>query len=352
MHYLNLQNHKLILCLPFYEFVFKGKKILITGGTGSLGTALTAKLLEADVDTIRIYSRDELKQIQMQEKFTDPRLRFLIGDVRDENRLSRALEDIDIVIHAAALKHVPVAEYNPFEAVKTNVHGSQNLIETCLNNDVKTVLAIGTDKAVAPFNTYGATKLLMERLFVSANYYKGSHDIKFTCVRYGNVLGSRGSIVPTLINQIQSGKKLTITDPTMTRFNITMDQALQLIFRALSNSRGGDVFIPKLKAYTVSDMRDAILELLKSKSETEIISVRPGEKYHETLISKDETRNTYENNDDYIILEQQNSEQYLKKLSNIQKSNLSDQYSSDKVPLLSIDELKTILLEQKLIPAI
>lgn len=330
----------------------KGKKILITGGTGSLGTALTKKLLEAGADTVRIYSRDELKQIQMQEKFTDSRLRFLIGDVRDESRLSRALEDIDIVIHAAALKHVPVAEYNPFEAVKTNVYGSQNLIETCLNNNVKTVLAIGTDKAVAPFNTYGATKLLMERLFVSANYYKGSHDVKFTCVRYGNVLGSRGSLVPTLINQIQSGKKITITDPSMTRFNITMNQALQLIFRALNNSQGGDVFIPKLKAYKVSDIRDAVLELLKSKNETEIISVRPGEKYHETLISKDETRNTYENNNDYVILEQQNSTQYLNKQTNIQKSALNDQYSSDKVPLLNMDELKQILLDQNLVPVV
>ena len=328
----------------------KGKKILITGGTGSLGTALTTKLLEAGADTIRIYSRDELKQNQMKEKFTDTRLRFLIGDVRDENRLSRALENIDIVIHAAALKHVPVAEYNPFEAVKTNVYGSQNLIETCLDNNVKTVLAIGTDKAVAPFNTYGATKLLMERLFVSANYYKGSHDIKFTCVRYGNVLGSRGSLVPTLINQIQSGKKITITDPSMTRFNITMDQALQLIFRALNNSQGGEIFVPKLKAYKVSDMKDAVLELLKSKNETEIISVRPGEKYHETLISKDETRNTYENNDDYIILEQQTDKQYLNKRTNVQKSTINNQYSSDLVPLFTIDELKQILLDQKLVP--
>jgi len=324
--------------------------VLITGGTGSLGTALTKKLLETEVDTIRIFSRDELKQTEMREKFTDRRLRFLIGDIRDENRLSRALEDIDIVIHAAALKHVPVAEYNPFEAVKTNVYGAQNVIEACFNKNVKTVLAIGTDKAVAPFNTYGATKLLMERLFVSANYYKGDHNIKFMCVRYGNVLGSRGSIIPTLVNQIKNGKKITITDPNMTRFNITMEQALQLIFRALTNSHGGEVFVPKLQAYKVVDIKDAVLELLRSNAATEIISVRPGEKYHETLISKDETRNTYENEDDYIILEQQTKDEYLSNKPDVKKSNLSEQYSSDRVPLLSVDEIKKILLEQKLLP--
>jgi len=338
------------LCHLATNFVFKGKKVLIIGGTGSLGTALTRKLLDTEVDTIRIFSRDELKQIEMREKFTDKRLRFLIGDVRDVNRLSRALEDIDIVIHAAALKHVPVAEYNPFEAVKTNVYGAQNVIEACFNKNVKTVLAIGTDKAVAPFNTYGATKLLMERLFVSANYYKGDHDIKFMCVRYGNVLGSRGSIIPTLVNQIKNGKKITITDPNMTRFNITMDQALQLIFRALTNSNGGEVFVPKLQAYKVADIKDAVLELLHSNAATEIISVRPGEKYHETLISKDETRNTYENEDDYIILEQQTKDEYLSNKTDVKKSNLKDQYSSDKVPLLSVDEIKKILLEQKLLP--
>jgi len=330
--------------------LFKGKKILITGGTGSLGTALTKKLLETDVEVIRIYSRDELKQTQMQSKFTDSRLRFLIGDIRDEQRLSRALENIDTVIHAAALKHVPVAEYNPFEAVKTNVYGSQNLIETCLNNNVKTVIAIGTDKAVAPFNTYGATKFLMERLFVSANYYKGNRDIKFVCVRYGNVLGSRGSIVPTFVNQIRNGKKITITDPSMTRFNITMDQAIELIFRALNNSQGGEVFVPKLKAYKVSDIKDAILELLKGNNETEIISARSGEKFHETLISKDETRNTFENNDDYVILEHQIQDKYLKNKPDVKKSIINDQYSSDKVSLLTIDEIKNILINEKLIP--
>jgi len=244
--------------------LFDGKKILITGGTGSLGKALTKRILNSEVETIRIYSRDELKQSEMQAEYKDSRLRFLIGDVRDKNRLYRALEDIDIVIHAAALKQVPAVEYNPFEAVKTNVYGAQNLIEACLDKGVKTALAVGTDKAVSPFNTYGATKLLMERLFISANYYKGNRDINFICVRYGNVLGSRGSIVPTLTNQIQNHKKITITDPEMTRFNITMGEAIDLIMRALGGI-GGEVFIPKLKAYKTGVMKDAIMELLYSK---------------------------------------------------------------------------------------
>ena len=187
-----------IITKKVYHTLFDGKTILITGGTGSLGNALTEKLLQTDVSTIKIFSRDALKQSQMREKFDDNRLRFLIGDIRDKERLSRALENINIVIHAAALKQVPAVEYNPFEAVKTNVYGAQNLIEACLDKGVELALAIGTDKAVSPFNTYGTTKLLMERLFISANYYKGYHKIKFLGVRYGNVLGSRGSIVPTL----------------------------------------------------------------------------------------------------------------------------------------------------------
>lgn len=328
--------------------MFDGKKILITGGTGSLGTALTKKLLTTDVDTIRIFSRDEWKQVQMKAQFTDERLRFFIGDVRDKERLSRALEDVDIVIHAAALKHVPVAEYNPFEVVKTNVYGTQNLIDGCLENEIEIALAVGTDKAVSPLNTYGATKLLMERLFVSANYYKGNHNIRFICVRYGNVLGSRGSLVPTIVDQIRAGKKITITNPEMTRFNITMNEALGLILRALQKGVGGDIFVPKLKAYKVRDMKDAVLELLKSKNETELISLRPGEKFHESLIIRDEIRNTYENNEDYVIFEKQAQEHSL--LPEFKQSNLKDQYSSDKVELLTKEELQQILIREKLVP--
>jgi len=329
--------------------MFDGKKVLITGGTGSLGTALTTKLLQTNVETIRIFSRDELKQSQMQLEFKDKRLRYLIGDVRDKERLFRALEDIDIVIHAAALKQMPVAEYNPFEAVKTNVIGSQNLIETCLDNDVETVLAVGTDKAVSPVNTYGATKLLMERLFVSANFYKGNHKTKFLCVRYGNVLGSRGSIVPIFVNQIKSGKKITITDPSMTRFTITMEQALELIFRALQNGNGGEIVIPKLNAYRVGDIKDAILDLMKSSIETEIISIRAGEKIHESLVGNDELRNTFERDGDYVVIDKQlyDLEDFNKK--DLVQTNLKHQYSSDKVDILSVDKLKALLTNEKLI---
>ena len=327
--------------------MFDGKKILITGGTGSLGKALTKRILNSEVETIRIYSRDELKQSEMQVEYRDSRLRFLIGDVRDKNRLYRALEDIDIVIHAAALKQVPAVEYNPFEAVKTNVYGAQNLIEACLDKGVKTALAVGTDKAVSPFNTYGATKLLMERLFISANYYKGNRDINFVCVRYGNVLGSRGSIVPTLTNQIQNHKKITITDPEMTRFNITMGEAIDLILRALGGI-GGEVFIPKLKAYKTGVMKDAIMELLDAKNEIERIPVRPGEKYHESLISKDEIRNAYETHEDYILFDEQTQHHKIENGNTIRKANLEDRYSSDKVELLTKEEIKEMLIKEKL----
>ena len=329
--------------------MFDGKKVLITGGTGSLGTALTKKLLKTNVDTIRIFSRDEWKQVQMQSEINDDRLRYFIGDVRDKERLSRALEDVDIVIHAAALKQMPVAEYNPFEAVKTNIIGTQNLIEACLDNNVEFVLAIGTDKAVSPVNTYGATKLVMERLFVSANFYKGNHRTKFLCVRYGNVLGSRGSIVPIFVNQIKLGKKVTITDPSMTRFTITMDEALELIFRALKNGNGGEVFVPKLNAYRVGDIKDAILDLLNSSKETEIISIRPGEKIHESLINNDELRNTFEKNEDYIIIHKQVQDSSYLDNNNMIRTKLDHQYSSDKVNLLTIDKLKELLVSEKLI---
>lgn len=332
------------------NLMFDGKNILITGGTGSLGQALTEKLLETNAEKIRIYSRDESKQVEMQQKYTDERLRFFIGDVRDRERLNRAIENVDIVIHAAALKHVPVAEYNPFEAVKTNVYGSQNVIESCLDNGVKIVLAIGTDKAAAPFNTYGATKLLMERLFISANFYKGKHETNFFCVRYGNVLGSRGSIVPKIVNQVQMKKKITITDPNMTRFTITMNQALDLIFRSVENGRGGELFVPKLKAYKTGDLKDAILELLDAKVVAEQIPVRPGEKFHESLISKDEMRSVYESEEDYIIFENQTQNYDFSKIKGIKKSELTDEYSSDKVEIFSKNELKEILLKENLIP--
>jgi len=329
--------------------LFEGKKILITGGTGSLGTALTKRILNTNAETIRIYSRDEWKQTKMQSEIHDKRLRFLIGDVRDKDRVYRAMEDIDVIFHTAALKHVPVAEYNPFEFVKTNVYGTQNVIDACLDNNVEIAVGIGTDKASAPINTYGATKLLMERLFVGANFYKGNHKIKFICLRYGNVLGSRGSILPKFIEQIKTGQKITITDPSMTRFNITMNDALDLVLRAAKNGRGGEIFVPKLKAFTVGDMKDAIIELMNENASTENIPIRAGEKYHETLISKDEIRNTYETVKDYIINNVEVENIIPKHKIPYKKTELKNEYSSDTVQLLSKKELKKIILQENLI---
>ncbi|HVZ62345.1 MAG TPA: polysaccharide biosynthesis protein [Candidatus Nitrosotalea sp.] len=326
--------------------MLKDKKVLITGGTGSLGTALTKRLLETDVETIRIFSRDEWKQTRMQTEFDDARLRFLIGDVRDKDRLHRAMEDIDIVFHAAALKHVPIAEYNPFEAVKTNVYGSQNVIEGCFDNDVELAIAVGTDKSVSPLNTYGATKLVMERLFVSANFYKGNHKTKFVCVRYGNVLGSRGSILPKFLDLISNNKSITITDPKMTRFNITMNQAVDLIFRALKNGKGGEVFIPKLKAYSVGTLTEAILELVAKKIDVKRIPKRPREKYHEVMISEEEIDDTYETKYDYII-----QSEGIEKIVNTsklpyKKAKLNGPYASNGVELLTKEELKKIIIQE------
>ena len=331
--------------------MFKGKKILITGGTGSLGKALTKRLLELDAEIVRIYSRNENKQITMQSELNDDRLRFLIGDVRDLPRLIRAVEDIDIVFHAAALKHVPVVEYNPFEAIKTNVLGSQNVIDACLHENVENAICVGTDKAVSPLNTYGATKLLMEKLFVTAgiNTDPEKHKTKFVATRYGNVLASSGSVIPHFLNQIKENKKLTITDPAMTRFNITMNQALNFIIRSYQKGKGGEVFAPKLKAYRLGDLKNAIIDLVKKDVQSEIISVRPGEKYHESLINEHELRLTFETKEDYVLFDETVSQLELDQNQNFTKSDLKQDYSSDKVKLLTIDELKQELLQHKVV---
>jgi len=325
--------------------VFEGKKILITGGTGSLGNALTSRLLNYDVDTIRIFSRNENKQITMESKFNDDRLRFLLGDVRDYPRLVRAMEDIDIVFHAAALKHVPVIEYNPFEAIKTNVIGSQNVIDACLKENVEKAVGIGTDKAVSPLNTYGATKLLMEKLFVTASNYlqKDRHRTKFFALRYGNVLGSSGSVIPKFIKQIKNKEKITITDPNMTRFSLTMDEALNLILTSTFSSRGSEVFIPKLRAYSIIDLKKAVTELTQDPGEI-VTSIRPGEKLHETLINSDEIPYTWEFENNYVIFNPLKTESQIKSYyPGIKKTELSNSYSSNSVDKISVDELKKII---------
>ena len=331
--------------------MFENKKILITGGTGSLGRALTKRLLAEKVDVIRIFSRNENKQVTMQSEFNDDRLRFLIGDVRDLPRLQRALEGIDIVFHAAALKHVPIIEYNPFEAINTNVIGSRNVIEACLSENVDRVVGVGTDKAVSPLNTYGATKLLMEKLFTTASNYldKDKHKTKFISLRYGNVLGSSGSVIPKFIQQIKSNQKITITDPKMTRFSITMDEALDFILESTISGKGSEVFIPKLRAYKIDDVKVALQELIDNTGE-EKIPVRQGEKFHETLINTDEMRTTLESESKYMILQKEISDQEIdEEYPGFRRITLTKPYSSDVVEKIPINDLKDILSKSELL---
>lgn len=330
--------------------MFENKIVLITGGTGSLGRALTEKLLKLDVAAIRIYSRHEWEQIQMERQLKDRRLRFLIGDVRDKDRLKRAVEGVDIVFHAAALKQIPSIEYNPFEAVKTNVYGSQNVIDICMDEEVEKVIAISSDKACSPLNTYGATKLLMEKLVVAANFYKGKRKTVFSCVRYGNVLGSKGSVIPVWKRQIKDGI-ITITDQSMTRFNIIMREALEFVLLATSIARGAEVFVPKLKAYIVEDLADAFIEVCGQRVKKRVVGLRAGEKMHESLLNKEEMMNIFETPRFYILTP---SSWLLKKFMvsdwngnlKIEKTNRSEQYTSETAPKLSRKELKKMLVEE------
>tara|TARA_Y100000768_G_C23950369_1_gene669843 strand:- start:588 stop:1586 length:999 start_codon:yes stop_codon:yes gene_type:complete len=279
------------------------KTILVTGGTGSFGKKFIETLLsKVKPKKIIVYSRDELKQYEMQQKYSDEKnIRYFLGDVRDMNRLQMAMEGVDIVVHAAALKQVPAAEYNPFEAVKTNIIGAQNVIDAALSKSVNKVIALSTDKAAAPINLYGATKLTSDKLFVAANNYKGWNDIKFSVVRYGNVMGSRGSVIPYFLNQITKGF-LTITDERMTRFNITLDEGVSFVIKCLEMMWGGEIFVPKIPSYKILDVADAVAPKIKKK----IIGIRPGEKLHEEMITIDDARNTVEFDDYYAILPSSN----------------------------------------------
>ncbi len=279
--------------------VFKDQNILVTGGTGSFGKKFVETILrEHKPAKVVILSRDELKQHEMRiAGYDDPRLRYFIGDVRDLPRLKRAFKGIDIVVHAAALKQVPACEYNPIEAIATNIDGARNVIDAALDCGVKKVLALSTDKATAPVNLYGATKLVSEKLFVQANSYSGSVGTTFSCVRYGNVVGSRGSVVPLFQEQRKSGK-ITVTDSRMTRFWITLDQGVRFVLANIERMKGGEVFIPKLPSMRMLDLGKA----LAPECEVENIGIRPGEKLHECLISEDEARQAVDLGDCYAIL--------------------------------------------------
>ena len=280
----------------------ENKSILITGGTGSLGKALTEDILTKypNVKKLVIYSRDEQKQFQMAQEFPVfkyPQIRFLIGDVRDEERLKRAFKDIDFVIHAAAMKHVHIAEYNPDECVKTNIHGAQNVINACLETGVERVVALSTDKACAPINLYGATKLASDKLFVAANNITGWNPIRFSVVRYGNVMGSNGSVIPFFINKKKDGV-LPITEPSMTRFNISLQGGVDMVMHALEYAWGGEIFVPKIPSYKIMDVAKAV----GPECEHKVVGIRPGEKVHEEMITSSDSFTTYDLGKYYTIL--------------------------------------------------
>ncbi|MBU5638262.1 UDP-N-acetylglucosamine 4,6-dehydratase (inverting) [Geomonas sp. Red69] len=282
--------------------MLKNRSILVTGGTGSFGKKFVETILTAypEIERVVVYSRDELKQFEMAQQFSHDKykqIRYFIGDVRDRERLSKAMEGIDIVIHAAALKQVPACEYNPFEAIKTNIHGAQNVIEAAIERGVKQVVALSTDKAAAPINLYGATKLCSDKLFVAANNFKGKHDIKFSVVRYGNVMGSRGSVIPFFMNKRSSGV-LPITDERMTRFNITLEDGVKLVLYALENMWGGEIFVPKIPSYRINDIAEAIAPNCKR----EVVGIRPGEKLHEEMITMTDAISTVEFEKYFVIL--------------------------------------------------
>lgn len=319
---------------------FDGKTILITGGTGSFGKACTGILLkEHNPHSIRIYSRGELLQWEMQKQFHDGRIRYFVGDVLDKERLHRAFNDVDILIHAAALKQVPACEYNPIEAVKTNIDGARNIINCALDNDVQRVLALSTDKAVHPINLYGATKMVAEKLFVQGNNYAGSRDIRFSCVRYGNVVGSRGSVIPLFLEQKKSGE-ITITDERMTRFWITLDQGVHLVLTAIEKMTGGEIFIPKIQSMKVIDLARAIAPEARIK----IIGIRPGEKIHEVLITEDEARHTVDVGDYFVIEPELHFWKENNQTINGKRIPEDFYYSSDtNKSWLTIEELKKIV---------
>lgn len=277
------------------------QSILITGGTGSFGKAFVRTVLDhcPKIKRLVVYSRDELKQFEMAQEFPAdkyPALRFFIGDVRDKERLYRAMEGIDTVVHAAALKQVPAAEYNPFEFIKTNVIGAQNVIDACLDNQVKRVVALSTDKAAAPINLYGATKLCSDKLFIAANNFKGTRDLRFSVVRYGNVVGSRGSVFPFFLEKAKN-KVLPITHPDMTRFSISLDDGVEMVLWALEKAVGGEIFVPKIPSYKILDVASAI----GPNCELKHVGIRPGEKLHEEMITSSDSPNTFDIGEYFVI---------------------------------------------------
>ena len=331
------------------ENIFKNKNIIVTGGTGSIGSEIVRRVLEYNPKVVRILSRDESKQFELEQEIgKHENVRFLIGDVRDKDRLDRAFEDIDIVFHAAAMKHVPACEFNPFEAVKTNVAGTQNVIDAALENEVEKVIAISTDKAASPINTMGATKLLAEKLIIDANFYKGHRKTVFSCVRFGNVMGSRGSVIPLFEKQIKSGGPVTVTDPEMTRFMMTIPQAVDLVFKATKMTHGGEIFIFKMPVVKLGNLTQVMIEHLApiyghkpEAIQIDIIGIRNGEKMYEHLMNEEEARYAYETEDMFIVVPQSS---FLEYVLQIAKKAEPIMYTSDgTMSQMNIEEIKHLL---------
>jgi UDP-N-acetylglucosamine 4,6-dehydratase/5-epimerase len=325
-----------------------GKSILITGGTGSFGKEFTKYVLNKwpSVKRLVIYSRDEQKQFNMGHEFPAskyPMIRFFIGDVRDYERLKRACHDIDYVIHAAAMKHVPIAEYNPDECVKTNIGGAENVIRAVLETEVERVVALSTDKACAPINLYGATKLTSDKLFIAANNIKGNKDIRFSVVRYGNVMGSNGSVIPFFMNKRREGV-LPITDPNMTRFNISLTEGVEMVLHALESAWGGELFVPKIPSYRITDVAEAIAPECRQ----DVVGIRPGEKVHEEMITSSDSFTTYDLGKYYVILPQSsnwNLEDYMNHFKATKVAEGFNYNSGTNTEWLSIEELRSLIKE-------
>ncbi|WP_340159502.1 UDP-N-acetylglucosamine 4,6-dehydratase (inverting) [uncultured Hoeflea sp.] len=320
--------------------------IFVTGGTGSFGQAFVKRVL-AQCPNIRrlvVFSRDELKQFEMQQRFPEskyPGLRYMLGDVRDRGRLVRALEGIDIVVHAAALKQVVAAEYNPMEYINTNVLGAENLIEACLSNKVKIVIALSTDKAAAPINLYGATKLCSDKLFIAANNIRGARDLRFSVVRYGNVMGSRGSVIPFFVNARSSGV-LPITDPRMTRFNITLEDGVNMVLWSILNAQGAEILVPKIPSYRILDVAEAV----GPECEKPVVGIRPGEKIHEEMITVSDSLNTVDIGDYYAILPSSGDEvvnDYLAKTGGRRVDTDFSYNSGTNEQFLTVEELRELI---------
>jgi len=323
-------------------------RILLTGGTGSFGKAFIAEAFRRfpDIRRLVVYSRDELKQWELQQLYPEhlyPKLRFFLGDVRDRNRLTRALEGIDTVVHAAALKQVPAAEYNPIEFINTNVLGAENVVQACLDTDVRRVLALSTDKAAAPINLYGATKLCSDKLFIAANNIKGSRDLRFSVVRYGNVMGSRGSVIPFFMEKAKKGV-LPITDPEMTRFNISLGEGVAMVLWALKSSLGGELFVPKIPSYRICDVAEAI----GPSCEKPITGIRPGEKIHEEMITSSDSFTTIDLDAYYAILPSDGRVQDIYQQAGISIKAVPKgfAYNSGTNPeFLSVEQLRSLIRE-------